>query len=214
MLPLESTAIFSSDGKNVVPDTVIGVEKVAPPSLDWLKKTGLANPPPFTNSLQTTSMLPPASTTTCGICVWSFDTWTGAEKVAPPSLDRLKKTGLFVEQGTSKQPDHTRLRLPTASSAREGLNPPPAGWPTETSMGIEKEFPPSVERVKKISFGLPTKLAEPVHARLILPFPSSARDGASAPPGLFETLRGLEKVRPPSVERLNMMLAADVGSTH
>src|SRR6266852_6349658 len=96
MLPLEPTAMCCWGTKNVSPETLTGVEKVTPPSLELLKKTGSLKPPPFTCSYQTTSMLPLESTATCGSCVWSFDTWTGGEKVAPPSPDRLKNTGLLA----------------------------------------------------------------------------------------------------------------------
>src|SRR5579859_270127 len=92
---------------------VIGVENVAPPSTDRRKKM-----PGFPELLsnQATKMLPLKSTATCGKSAdppGLLERFTGVENVAPPSVERPKKT----ERVPGVLSSQTRLIWPCVSTA-------------------------------------------------------------------------------------------------
>src|SRR5216684_4331703 len=208
ILPLESTAIcvLPIPPPPVLLEIFLGVEKVEPPSVERVKKVSifpLESPP-----RQTTSMLPLESTAICGIspqpvqalCAW--ERFLGVEKVTPPSVERLKKMSKMLPLGSSL-PSQTKLMLPLESRAI--CSTAEKSKVFERFLGVEKVAPPSVERLKKIA-GLPKK-GTSFQTTLMLPLESTATSGtdADAPAVLFERFLGIEKVAPPSAERLKKM---------
>jgi hypothetical protein len=98
MLPLESVAICGAEEAPESLERFSGVEKVAPPSLERVKKMAQL---PRVYSCQTTLMLPLGSVAICAAKAprW-FERFCGVEKVAPPSLKRLKKMSPLSFQTT------------------------------------------------------------------------------------------------------------------
>ena len=90
MLPPESTAMYGLPAPRGSFEMFFGVENVAPPSLERVKRICQL---PGVLSCQTTLMLPLESTTIWGFSEspGSLERFSGVEKVAPPSLERLKK---------------------------------------------------------------------------------------------------------------------------
>src|SRR6266481_8363513 len=84
MLPLESRAICGGDVRAGAVERALGVEKVAPPSVERLKKMSPRGGVPSTTlSIQTTLMLPAGSTAICGKNEWPvlFEIFFGVENV-------------------------------------------------------------------------------------------------------------------------------------
>src|SRR5437016_5202380 len=97
MFPLESKAICGLSDAPKLFETFLGVEKGAPPSVERLRKTSKL---PGLLSCQTTSMLPLESKAICGEDdLASLKRFFGAEKVTPPSLERLRKTSDWPRLG-------------------------------------------------------------------------------------------------------------------
>src|SRR5690242_11041630 len=100
--------------------------------------------------------------------------------------------------------------LPEGSVATMGLPESDASF--ERSCGFAKVFPPSVEREKKTS-RFPGESSS--QTTFIPPFASSAIRGLNENPEVFERLFGVEKVNPPSVERLKRIFEFElVSSSH
>src|SRR5690348_6385876 len=91
-------------------------------------------------------MLPAGSVATMGLpeSDASFERSCGFEKVAPPSVEREKKTSRFPGESSSQ----TTFMPPLASSAIRGLKENPDVC--ERLFGAEKVNPPSVERLKRM----------------------------------------------------------------
>src|SRR5437867_2969315 len=188
-LPRESTAIC---GLPPVLERFLGAENVRPPSLELVKRMAELLE---VISFQTTLILPPESTASCGKNEKPalLERFLGIEKVTPPLLERLKKISELPGVSSSQ----ITLMLPLASTAMCGSAERPASL--ERFLGVEKATPPSVERLKKIS-ALPTVLSS--QTTLMLPLESSAIFDSNEKPALFERSLGTENVTPPSVERL------------
>ena len=88
MLPEESTANAKGSPKSFGPAISLAAEKLAPLSVERLKKISKLSPPS-----KTMSMFPAESTAINGGPPGGLlvDVSTGAEKLSPPSEDRLKK---------------------------------------------------------------------------------------------------------------------------
>ena len=117
----------------------------------------------------------------------------GAENVAPPLVERLKKMSRFPGLSSS----HTTLILPLLSTPICELNESPVLL--ERFCGAENVTPPLVERLNRMS-SWPGVLS--VQTTLMLPPLSSAIAGLNELPTLLERFCGAENVAPPSVERL------------
>src|SRR5439155_1307270 len=124
MLPLLSTAICGPIDPLGLVDTIFGAENVFPPSLEPLNQMARL---PLSLS-QTTLMLPAVSTAICGTEYKAVfivaERFVGAEKVMPPSVERLKKI-LEVPKLQSGLSSHTILMLAPASTAMTGLKEHP-----------------------------------------------------------------------------------------
>src|SRR5216683_2180986 len=96
----------------------------------------------------------------------------------------------------------TTLTFPVESTAICGCGPTAEPRMLERFMGVEKVTPPSLERVKKTNDLPPTT---PSHTTLMLPLESRATCGGDVRAGAVERALGVEKVAPPSVERLKKM---------
>ena len=150
MLPLLSTAICGPIDPLGLVDTIFGAENVFPPSLEPLNQTARL---PVSLS-QTTLMLPAVSTAICGTenkAVFIVaERFVGAEKVMPPSDERLKKI-LEVPKLQSGLSSHTILMLAPASTAMTGLKEHPRLLETCFAAGVgRKVAPPSVEWLNRM----------------------------------------------------------------
>src|SRR5437667_380360 len=189
ILPLGSTAICASPEKLASLERFLGVEKVTP-LIERLKKIS-EFVPVFS---QTTLMLPPESAAIREDAENPLlDRFLGTEKLTPPSVERLKKISEFVPL---KFPQAT-LMLPAESTAI--CEDAEAAAMLERFFGAEKVTPPLLERQKKI-LKLPGVLSS--QTTLMLPLESTAICGNTEEPALLERFLGVEKVTPPSVERL------------
>src|SRR5438876_197591 len=201
MLPLGPTAIC---GWNALLERILGVEKETPPSVEPAKRTAEPAMPPEVRSPQTTLMLPAESTAICEDPEEAalLDRFLGVEKVALPSVERLKKIwelpGVKSSQTTLMFPLESTAILPRFVAASTPGNTE-APVLLETSLGAEKLTPPSVEWRKKRSEFVPFKLHQTI---LILPPESTAICGPTETPEMLDRFLGVEKVAPPSVERL------------
>src|SRR5260370_16504980 len=130
-----------------------------------------------------------------------LEMFLNAEKVAPPSVDRLKKVFTFPLESPPRQ---ITSMLPLESTAICGISPQPVqalcAW--ERFLGVEKVTPPSVERLKKMSKMLPLGSSLPSQTKLMLPLESRVICSITEKSKEFERFLGVEKVAPPSVERL------------
>src|SRR5579859_6456293 len=97
---------------------------------------------PRVSSSHTTLMLPPRSTANCGETEPAalIERIAGAEKVMPPSVERLKAMPRL-----SVSFSQTMKMLPLVSTASCGLAESAGSW--ETFIGVEKVKPASVERL-------------------------------------------------------------------
>src|SRR5256885_2113333 len=150
MLPFLSTAICAFNEPPGLVDTILGDENVAPPSLELLNQ--MARLP--VSLSQRTLMLPVVSTAICGTEYKAVfivaERFVGAEKVMPPSVERLKKI-LEVRKLQSGLSSHTILMWAAASTAMTGLKEHPRLLETCFAAGVgRKVAPPSVERLNKI----------------------------------------------------------------
>src|SRR6267143_5025881 len=119
-------------------------------------------------------MLPLESTASCGFpeSGVSLERFSGAEKVVPPSVERLKKMSqLFVLGSLSTQ---TTLIAPPPSTAIRGLKGKPEL--KKTFLGVENATPPSVDRLNKIFELLAVSSSQ---TTLILPAASTATCGVT-----------------------------------
>jgi len=148
-------------------------------------------------------MLPLKSTAICVLWMESMtvklEILLGVENVAPPSVERLKK----VPRPPIKPRQITSM-LPLESTAICGISSQPvqALWALERFLGVEKFAPPSVERLKKMSKMLPLGSSLPSQIKLMLPLESRAIFSTTEKSKVFERFLGVEKVAPPSLERL------------
>src|SRR5260370_11155784 len=154
---------------------------------------------------QTTLILPLESTAICVLPIPPppvlLEIFLNAEKVAPPSVDRLKKVFTFPLESPPRQ---ITSMLPLESTAICGISPQPVqalcAW--ERVLGVEKVTPPSVERLKKMSKMLPLGCSLHSQTKLMLPLESKVIWSITEKGKAFERFLGVEKVAPPSVERL------------
>ena len=135
MLPFLSTAICAFNEPPGLVDTILGDENVAPPSLELLNQ--MARLP--VSLSQRTLMLPVVSTAICGTEYKAVfivaERFVGAEKVMPPSVERLKKI-LEVRKLQSKLSSHTILMWAAASTAMTGLKEHPRLLETCFAAGV------------------------------------------------------------------------------
>jgi len=143
MLAVESRAICGFCEKPVLFERFVGVEKVAPPSVERLRKISKL---PGLMSCQTTLMFPFKSEAICGPDdLVSLERFL-VENVAPPSLERLKKTSTPVWLGMLSC--QTTLMLPLESRAI--CSSIEKAKLLERLLGAENVAPPSLERAKKM----------------------------------------------------------------
>src|SRR6266849_2459635 len=121
------------------------------------------------------------------------------EKVVPLSEERVKKMakwpGLLSTQ--------TTLMLPPPSRAIIGAVELPVEFLERFSCGVEKVAPLSAERLKETWARVLKSFSQ---TTLMLPVASTAICGFAESEGSLEILTGVEKVTPPSVERLKKMV--------
>jgi len=143
MLPPASTAICGNlERETVLLERLWGVEKMAPPLLERVKKMFPMWPlGPRWSSAQTTLILPLESTA-IGVLSWAslsvlLEIFLAMENVVPPSLERLKKVSIFPKNPKVRQ---TTLMLPLESTAICGIRSQPvqALCALERFLGVEK----------------------------------------------------------------------------
>src|SRR6266852_5597088 len=166
MLPPASIRICGSNEPFVLAARSSGVENVAPPLVECVKNT----PKVMSSFSHTTLILPAASTDTCGLALSaaSRERFCGAEKVAPPSLERLKR----MSQLPGVSSTQTTLRAPLLSTEMRGLKENPELL--EMFVGVENVKPPSVERLNRI---LELVAVSSSHTTLMLPAASTPTCG-------------------------------------
>src|ERR1700704_3787542 len=107
----------------------VGVENVRPPSAERLKKAATKPPNGPAGVHQSRLILPTASKPICKYSGSAFTcTIVVLEKVAPPSVERLKNTP-FADCNQAMS------MLPFASSAMTGLRPAPTAVERSTGRG-------------------------------------------------------------------------------
>ena len=144
-----------------------------------------------------TSMVPSGATAICSKAtpLGKLEMSLGAENVVPPSTERAKNRSKGLCPETA--PSHKMLMPPAESATTEG----PADAPVPRITGAEKFAPPSEDRANRTWPPL-LKFAQET---LIFPARSTAISGRcwfSIPPDGAEMFMGVEKVWPPSAERL------------
>src|SRR5882672_4396021 len=150
------------------------------------------------SSSQTRFTLPAGST-----AIWGaieppafVETITGAEKVTPPSTERLNNT-----PRTPVSLSQVTKMLPVESVAICGEEEESGS--REILTGAEKVVPPSAERENKMS-RFPGSSS--FQTTLIASWESTAMRGSNGKRVELEMIFGVEKVAPPSEERLKRML--------